>query len=81
MKRQQIQQKMKKQKAATETLIEPLSVCFREYISSLSESDLYDLSIALVNTYPSKAPELPLIKKHLKNHIYQLYAALTNRKN
>ena len=69
------------QKAATESLIEPLSVCFREYLSYLSESDLYDVSIGLVNSYPSKAPELPLIKKHLKNHIFQLYSALTNRKN
>jgi len=69
------------QKAATESLMEPLSVCFREYLSSLSESDLHDLSVALVNTYPSKAPELPLIKKHLKHHIFQFYAALTNRKN
>ncbi len=68
-------------KKATDPLIEPLSVCFKEYISSLSKTHLYDLAVAIVNTYHPNKPETSLIHKHLKDHVTHLLTATKSWKN
>lgn len=54
----------------------PIDVCFQKYLSFFTETDLYDLSKAVINTYNPKAPELLVIKQNLKKHIQILHQAL-----
>ncbi len=51
----------------------PLDESFQYYLSSYyDESDLYDLSMNIVNAYPPQSPDIPVIKKNLKKHIHEL---------
>ncbi|MBW1962284.1 MAG: hypothetical protein JRJ04_12635 [Deltaproteobacteria bacterium] len=63
-------------KKELDSLMEPLSIYFKEYLCSLSQTILYDLSAAIVNTYHPKRPERMIIQRHLKDHVAQLYAAI-----
>jgi len=62
-------------------MIEPLSVAFRAYLSSQSETALYDLSSALVDTCHPDKPEVPLFRKHLKAHVAHLHTIVKTWKN
>jgi hypothetical protein len=55
---------------------EPLSDCFRQQLLSCSRADFFDLNHAIVHTYPSQAPEVPVIRQHLKEHIEDLYKSI-----
>jgi hypothetical protein len=63
-------------KKATDPSAEPLSVCFKEYVSSLSKTDLYDVSAAITKTHHPNAPETHLIRRHLRNHVNQFFSAI-----
>ena len=52
---------------------EPLNECFRQHLLSCRRADFFDLNQALVCTYPSKAPEVPVIRQHLGKHVEDLY--------
>ncbi|MBL7181279.1 MAG: hypothetical protein ISS65_13905 [Desulfobacterales bacterium] len=54
----------------------PLADGFRGYLRSCSRRELYDLNRALVNTYHPRSPDVPVIKKHLKQHADDLYHAI-----
>jgi hypothetical protein len=47
--------------------------CFIAYLSSCSQADLLDLSLAIVKRFNPKMPELPLIKKNIGEHVETLY--------
>lgn len=52
---------------------------FHDYLlSSCTEKDLYDLSLAIVNSYNPLAPEIPVIRKNIKKHAEILYNAITS---
>ena len=53
----------------------PLS-CFLAYISACQASDLNDLSVAIVNRFNPRLPELPLIRKNLSEHAATLHSAI-----
>ena len=52
---------------------EPLNECFRQYLLSCGRADFFDLNHALVCTYPSQTPEVPVIRQHLEKHVKDLY--------
>ncbi|QTA91275.1 Uncharacterized protein dnm_073390 [Desulfonema magnum] len=64
--------------AMTTRFPESLVAGFRKYLLSCTETDLADLSEAIVNTYDPMAPEVPVIKKHLKKHAAALHHAITH---
>jgi hypothetical protein len=55
---------------------EPLDHCFREHLLSCRREDFFDLNRAIVCTYPSQAPEVPVIRQHLGKHVEDLYNAV-----
>lgn len=52
---------------------EPLDRCFRQHLLSCSRGDFFDLNHAIVQTYPSQVPEVPVIRKHLGKHVEGLH--------
>ena len=64
------------QKASSDPLAAPLSVFFKEYLLSRTQSDLFDVSEAIVSIYRPEAPETALTRKHLKQHIASVYEAI-----
>lgn len=52
--------------------------CFVYYLSLCTEADLLDLSKTLVNSFNPRAPEIPVVKKHLKEHVHALHQALNS---
>ncbi len=55
---------------------EPLDQCFRQHLLSCSRQDFLELNHAIVHTYPSQIPELPVIRQHLGKHVEGLYNAI-----
>jgi hypothetical protein len=55
---------------------EPISRCFLRHLLSCSQEDFMDLNHAIVHTYPSQAPEAPVIRQHLGKHVEDLYNAV-----
>ena len=54
--------------------------CFHDYLlSSCTEKDFYDLSLAIVNSYNPLAPEIPVIRQNIKKHAEVLFDALTGQ--
>ena len=53
----------------------PLVDCFRQHLLTCSPADFSDLNHAIVQGYPSQAPEVPVIRRHLARHIEDLYNA------
>ena len=49
-----------------------LDNCFRYYLSVCTEADLYELSDAVVKTFNRRAPEVRVVKHHLKAHVEEL---------
>jgi hypothetical protein len=50
--------------------------CFIYYLSACTKKDLYDLGKAAGNTFNRQAPEVPVVKKHLKAHVEALSQAI-----
>lgn len=63
-------------KPTLDELPDSLVNCFLAYLLSLNLEDLTDLCFATATSYHPKAPELPVIKKNLKNHAKSLYEAV-----
>ena len=55
---------------------EPLDHCFRQHLLSCCRENFFDLNQAIVHTYPSQAPEVPVIQQHLEKHIGDLYNSI-----
>lgn len=55
---------------------EPLDHCFRQHLLSCCRADFFDLNHAIVHTYPSQAPEVPVIQQHLEKHVEDLYNSI-----
>ena len=55
---------------------EHLSHCFRQHLLSCRRADFFDLNHAIVHTYPSQAPEVPVIQQHLEKHVVDLYNSI-----
>jgi len=55
---------------------EPLNDGFRQHLLSCSRADFFDLNNAIVRTYPSQAPEVPVIRQHLEKHVEGLYNSI-----
>jgi len=55
---------------------EHLSHCFRQHLLSCCRADFFDLNHAIVHTYPSQAPEVPVIQQHLEKHVEDLYNSI-----
>jgi len=55
---------------------EPLNDGFRQHLLSCCPADFLDLNYAIVHTYPSQAPEVPVIRQHLGKHVEDLYNAI-----
>ena len=49
-----------------------LDNCFRYYLSVCTKEDLYELSNAMVETFNQRAPEVRVVKQHLKGHVEEL---------
>lgn len=57
----------------------PISTGFKTYLGSLSEKDLLDLLENIVDRYAAGWPDLPVIRKHLKDHAGTMKAALADK--
>jgi len=53
---------------------DPLDVCFKGYLSFMTEQELYDLAETIVNLYNPGSPDVTVMKKNLKAHIRILCA-------
>jgi hypothetical protein len=51
----------------------PIDRCFKYYLLTCSQADLLDVSQALVNAFNPRAPETPIVKQHLADHVKTLY--------
>jgi hypothetical protein len=58
----------------------PLVSCFRHHLLSCSRAELFDLNRCIVQAYHSQAPEVPVIKQHLTQHVVDLYHAIQHYK-
>jgi hypothetical protein len=58
----------------------PLVSCFRHHLLSCSRAELLDLNRSIVQAYHSQAPEVPVIKQHLTQHVEGLYHAIQHYK-
>ena len=65
-------------KPGIDILPAPIDVCFIHQLSNLDLSDLMDISRAILDTRPSRAPEVSLIKQHLHQHLIDLLAVLND---
>jgi hypothetical protein len=63
-------------KPETNMFAKPLDHCFLQHLLSCSRTDFFDLNYAIANTYPSQAPETPIIRQHLGKHVEDLYNAV-----
>lgn len=54
----------------------PLADGFREHLRACTRKELYELNQFLVDTYPLGSADVPVIKKHLKEHVDDLYSAI-----
>jgi hypothetical protein len=55
----------------------PLDRLFRHYLSACSTEDLLDLCSGIADTYPPEAPEIPILKARLDEHVAALADALS----
>jgi hypothetical protein len=51
-------------------------VCFRDYLLGCSPQDLFDRAEYLVGAYDPHAPDTAVVRRHLKDHVAQLYCVL-----
>jgi len=64
-------------KPSPDFLPAPADLCFRAYLSSCTQAYLYELCEALVDTCNPQSPEVPVMKKYLKEHAAALYRAIS----
>jgi hypothetical protein len=56
-------------KTADPNLPDAVDTCFKYYLSICSQEDLFELSESILPTFGSAAPEIPIIKQHLAEHV------------
>jgi hypothetical protein len=67
-------------KSEISVFADPLNDCFRKHLLSCRRADFFDLNHAIVQTYPPLAPEIPVIRQHLEQHIEDLYHSIRQLK-
>jgi hypothetical protein len=60
------------QKPGIDMLPGPIDVCFMYQIVNHTQSDLLDISRTILDTYSPQAPEVPIIRQHLQQHMVVL---------
>ena len=55
---------------------ESLADGFRQHLSACTHADLLDLNAAMVQAYHPMAPEVPVIRQNLMQHVEDLYRAI-----
>ena len=63
-------------KPAEPILPAAVDVCFKYYLSLCSQEDLYELSESILQTLHRAAPEVPVIRQHLAEHIRMLFQSI-----
>ena len=63
-------------KPSVASMPDSLDKCFRYYLSVCTVEDLYELSNASVKTFHRRAPEVRVVKQHLKEHVEELNRAI-----
>jgi hypothetical protein len=63
-------------KPPTPLLPGPIDACFKYYLLTCSQEELLDVSQALVKSFNPRAPETPIIKHYLAEHVKTLYQAI-----
>jgi len=58
------------------TFAKPLIYCFHHHLLACSRAELLDLNRSIVQAYHSQAPEVPVIKQHLTQHVEDLHHAI-----
>jgi hypothetical protein len=64
------------QKPADPILPDAVATCFQYYLSICTPEDLFDLSESIIQSYHPAAPEIPLIKQHLAEHVQMLIQSI-----
>jgi hypothetical protein len=64
------------QKPADPILPDTVDTCFRYYLSVCNEQDLFELSESILPTFGAAAPEIPIIKQHLADHVRLLIESI-----
>lgn len=65
-------------KNSTGLFSDSFAAYFHDYLlSSCTEKDFYDLSLAIVNSYNPLAPEIPVIRQNIKKHVKILFDVVT----
>jgi hypothetical protein len=59
-------------KPSVESMPDSIERCFRYYLSVCTKENLYDLSKAVVKRFNRRAPEVRVVKQHLKEHVEEL---------
>ena len=59
-------------KSTVASMPDSLDNCFRYYLSVCTLEDLYELSKAVLTTFHRRAPEVRIVKQHLKAHVREL---------
>jgi hypothetical protein len=67
-------------KSQISSFIKSLVSSFRQHLVSCSRAELFDLNRSIVQAYHPQAPEVPVIKQHLTQHVVDLYHAIQHFK-
>ncbi|NQT10771.1 MAG: hypothetical protein HQ573_06345 [Desulfobacteraceae bacterium] len=68
-----------RRKDSTGLFSDSFDTYFHDYLlSSCTEKDLYELSLAVVNSYNPLAPEIPVIRQNIKKHAKILFDVVTS---
>ncbi len=68
-----------RRKDSTGLFSDSFDTYFHDYLlSSCTEKDFYDLSLAIVNSYNPLAPEIPVIRQNIKKHAEVFFNALVS---
>ena len=59
-------------KPSVASMPDSIERCFRYYLSVCTKENLYDLSKAVVKRFNRHAPEVRVVKQHLKEHVEEL---------
>jgi hypothetical protein len=59
-------------KPSVASMPDSIERCFRYYLSVCTKENLYDLSKAVVKRFNRRAPEVRVVKQHLKEHVEEL---------
>jgi len=59
-------------KPSVASMPDSIERCFRYYLSLCTKENLYDLSKAVVKRFNQCAPEVQVVKQHLKEHVEEL---------